>query len=87
MVCTLYCSDVGVYLITPLCMVAPIDAERAYGPLRRLGDIDTEHAGRLLGRRIDAQLDARSFAVIAAEDAPRLWPGCDAPDGAARRQG
>ena len=45
MVCTLYCSDAGVYLITPLCMVAPIEAERAYGPLRRLGDVDTAQAG------------------------------------------
>ena len=78
MVCTLYCSDAGVYLITPLCMVAPIEADRVYGPLRRLGDVDTEQAGRLLGRRIDTQLDARSFAVIAADDAPRIWPGCRA---------
>ena len=77
-VCTLYCTDGGVYLITPVCMVAPIEAERAYGALRRLGEVDTEQAGRLLGRSIDAQLDARSFAVVTPEDAPRIWPHCQA---------
>lgn len=76
MVCTLHCSDAGVYVITHVCMVPPIEAERAYGPLQRLGDIDTGQAGRLLGRRIDAQLDARSFAVVTAADAPRIWPHC-----------
>ena len=78
MVCTLYCSDAGVYLITPACMVAPMEAERAYGPVRRLGNIDTTHAGRVLGRCIDAQLDAQSFAVVSADDAPRIWPTCHA---------
>lgn len=78
MVCTLYCSDAGVYLITPACMVAPMEAERAYGPVKRLGDIDTTHAGRVLGRAIDAQLDAQSFAIVPPEDAPRIWPTCQA---------
>ena len=78
LICTLYCSEAGVYVITHACMVAPMDAERAYGPLKRLGDVDTNHAGRVLGRRIEAQLDARSFAVVGPEDAPRIWPHCRA---------
>lgn len=78
MICTLYCTEAGVYLITHACMVAPMEAERAYGTVRRLGDIDTMHAGRVLGRRIDAQLDAQSFAVVHVDDAPRIWPTCQA---------
>lgn len=76
MTCTLYCSAAGVYLITHACMVAPIEAERAYGPLQRLGDIDTALADRPLGAHIEAQLDARLFAVVTPEDAPHLWPTC-----------
>lgn len=78
MICTLYCSEAGVYLVTHACMVAPLEAERAYGPLHRLGDVDTAQAGRLLGRRIDAELDAQSFAVVPPELAPRIWPACQA---------
>lgn len=76
MTCTLYCSEAGVYLITHACMVAPIEAERAYGPLQRLGDVDTAQAPSTLGERIEAQLDARSFAVVLPDEAPRIWPSC-----------
>jgi len=75
-ICTLYCSAEGVYVITHACMVAPIEAEHAYGPLQRLGDVDTAQAPAPLGEHIEAQLDARSFAVVVTEDAPRLWPAC-----------
>jgi hypothetical protein len=76
MTCTLYCSEAGVYLITHACMVAPIEAERAYGPLQRLGNVDTALTERPLGARIEAQLDAQSFAVVTPDDAPRIWPSC-----------
>lgn len=76
MICTLYCSATGIYVITHACMVAPIEAERAYGPLTRLGDVETNLATPPLGEHIEAQLDARSFALVASEDAPRVWPAC-----------
>ena len=83
MIGTLYCSEVGIYLITHACMVAPLEAERAYGPLRRLGNIDTAQASGPVGRRIEAQLDAQSFAVVPPEHAPGIWPSCQVPRTAA----